>query len=457
MTASELHRKLLYYGYDDVTDYLMNSPVHRYLYREFLDLLPAHKIEVSALKIFNEIYYQLIRIPLDRHPGEDIQRRYLEECTGWLGSPNAAELVFCIVVAFMKRKEKLSFQEECFLQQLLPLIDGSLYVSLAKELKDYMDGQCISVPSEYAPMPIPVKDIPKDLIYVIVKEGDWFTNSIKHALGMGGRSSGDFVNPWKQITYDFSYKMMEWYIKLYTTIEDQQELLNRIEKACADNEYKAHRNDFTKLRDCITAGEFIPIRQTIDSDDYLYNIEDYRERKPWTPRFESNDEAERVFNEEYAAAAEKFEESSQEKEELSALEKRIEEMQKLHNDELLELRSKYQSEIEELKRQLEEKSASTAMDENNESEEEFMLPVSEMVAIVKERFTEIGANEFYGMLSKLAVQHGHMSEEDWQMMDGIVPAVIQRGKLQQTIEIPYAGQVNIGPQKVINQAKEDEK
>ena len=44
-----------------------------------------------------------------------------------------------------------------------------------------------------------------------------------------------------------------------------------------------------------------------------------------------------------------------------------------------------------------------------------------------------------------------------QSVDGIVPGVIEREKPHQTIEIPQAGQVNINPQQVINQTKEEDK
>ena len=40
MTPSGLHRQLLFYGYDEVTDFLKNSPLNRHIYKKYLDLLP---------------------------------------------------------------------------------------------------------------------------------------------------------------------------------------------------------------------------------------------------------------------------------------------------------------------------------------------------------------------------------------------------------------------------------
>jgi hypothetical protein len=94
MNASELSRQLLFYGYDEVTDYLKNSPVNRFLYKRFLEILPTAEIEIPVVTIFNEVYYQCVRIQYDNKPGVDVQKRYLEECSAWLGSVGASELVF---------------------------------------------------------------------------------------------------------------------------------------------------------------------------------------------------------------------------------------------------------------------------------------------------------------------------------------------------------------------------
>lgn len=49
MNASELSRQLLFYGYDEVTDYLKNSPLNRYIYKKFLTLLPEYGITVPSM------------------------------------------------------------------------------------------------------------------------------------------------------------------------------------------------------------------------------------------------------------------------------------------------------------------------------------------------------------------------------------------------------------------------
>ena len=85
---------------------------------------------------------------------------------------------------------------------------------------------------------------------------------------------------------------------------------------------------------------------------------------------------------------------------------------------------------------------------------ELALTVSEMAAHVKERFSKAGAEEFITMYYRLAMKHGNLDEETCKIIDGIVPAVIERDKSHQTIEIPQAGQVNISPQQVHNHMKD---
>ena len=84
MNASELNRKLLYRGYDDMADYLRNSPMNRTIYNLILEYGPE-KIESPMLSIFNEIYYQCVRINYDGQPGVELASRYLDEEAEWLG------------------------------------------------------------------------------------------------------------------------------------------------------------------------------------------------------------------------------------------------------------------------------------------------------------------------------------------------------------------------------------
>lgn len=62
MTASELNRKLLYCGYDDMADYLRNSPFNRCIYNIVVEFGLYSGIDTPMVEIFNEAYYQCVHV-----------------------------------------------------------------------------------------------------------------------------------------------------------------------------------------------------------------------------------------------------------------------------------------------------------------------------------------------------------------------------------------------------------
>ena len=375
-SASELRRIMLFNGYIDVTDYLKNSPINRWIYKDLLTLLPAEGIEVPVVKIFREIYYQLVSIPLDKHPGADIGKRYLDESSVWLSSASAAQLVFCTVEAMLKRKEELTFAEEIFLEQLQPLIAGSKFKSVGKGLMDYMESVGIFTPGVIEPMPINVFYIP-DKYRIPRREEYSFLDSIKLALGFNVRKTEEQANPWMVITDNFSLEQTEWFIKLYKSAMEQDSLLDYMEQSCNELDHKRHNYTFVKIRTNIKYAKY---------DPYAYRPAGY----------------------------------------------------------FTALKTVESKPVDSVRAGKPDDSFAPG------NLDDLMLSVSEMIEIVKERFSKSGADEFYGMISNLAVKHGCMNEDMWQMIDGIVPAVIERDKPRQTVRIPQAGQVNINPLRVIN-------
>ena len=390
-SASELRRIMLFNGYSDVTDYLKNSPINRWIYKDLLTLLPAEGIELPVVKIFREIYYQLVSIPLDKHPGVDIGKRYLDESSAWLSSASAANLVFCLVEALLKRKEELSFTEEVFLEQLHPLITGSKFKTVGKGLIDYMESVGIFTPGVIEPMPINVFDIPYE--YCTPRQVEHsFLESIKMALGFKVRKSDETGNPWMVITDNFSFDRIEWFIKLYKTALEQESLLDLMQESCTESDLIHYAITIQDLRRLIQHGMYDPV----------------------------------AFRAAVGDTAEVAGDTLSAREDDDTLSGGV-------ADDSVTLG-------------MLDDSATLGMLDDLE------LSVSEMIEIVKERFSKSGADEFYGMISNLAVKHGWMNESLWKKIDGIVPAVIERDKPRQTVRIPHAAQVNINPQRVINQA-----
>ena len=64
MTASELQRNLIFSGYSDVTDYLKNSPVNRFLYKRLLEILPLAEIETPVVTILMKCIINVLEFNL---------------------------------------------------------------------------------------------------------------------------------------------------------------------------------------------------------------------------------------------------------------------------------------------------------------------------------------------------------------------------------------------------------
>ncbi len=419
-SASELRRIMLFNGYIDVTDYLKYSPINRWIYKDLLTLLPAEGIEVPVVKIFREIYYQLVSIPLDKHPGVDIGKRYLDESSVWLSSASAAQLVFCMVEAMLKRKEELTFAEEIFLEQLQPLIAGSKFKSTGKGLIDYMESVGIFTPGEIEPMPINVFDIPYEYCTPRRVEHS-FLESIKMALGFKVRKSDETGNPWMVITDNFSFDRIEWFVKLYKTAMEQESLLDLMQESCTESDLIHYAITIQDLRRLVQHGMYDPVAFRAAVGDTADEVADSLLDDSVTAEVDDSVTAE-VADSVTAEMADSV-----------TAEVAGDSLSGGEADDTL--------------------SGGVADDSATLGKlDDLKLSVSEMIEIVKERFSKSGADEFYGMISNLAVKHGWMNESLWKMIDGIVPAVIERDKPRQTVRIPQAGQVNINPLRVINQA-----
>lgn len=428
MTPSELHRKLIYCGYVDLNNYLVNSPTNRYIYNLMIDILPKHQIEVPIVTLFNEVYYQCTRVQFDGNPGDNVKNRYLEEEVSWLGSPKAALLVFCLMWALVKRKKQSLFNDDCFLKQITPLIENSEFMPYATELFNYMESECLVSPYQFDPMPCPVTEIPMriDREY---HASNKLWGKVKAFLGASDQNSDTGYNPWRLVTDNFSENTIRWYVSLYTDNEDQLQLLERIEKACNKQEHLKHGQFFVGLRMQIGHGNYDSANmrhyQTYGYSMYISDIMDRDEL---------------VVKEEAA---------------------KREEMKKSHELELERVKAKYEAEIAELKQQFamltgnEMEAEGGDSDGKTESEEQ-TLKIPEMVEHVKQRFSKAAAEEFSIMYYQLARKKDNkLDEETSKLIDGIVPAILQRDAHHQTINIPTAQQVNINPKEVVNHTKEE--
>lgn len=135
------------------------------------------------------------------------------------------------------------------------------------------------------------------------------------------------------------------------------------------------------------------------------------------------------------------------KRECDALRNQLHEQKKLHELEITRLEAQYKAELNRLR--MERNRLAHEPQEQRpvaSDSSEMKLGVSEVAAHVKERFSKTGAEEVSTMLYHFAMEHECLTRETFRLIDGIVPAVIQRDKPHQSVDITTAGQVNINPE-----------
>lgn len=436
MTSSELHRKLLFCGHTELTDFLQNNPTNRYIYK----MIIACDLKVPALAILNEVYYQCIRVQCDGNPGEDVSRRYIDEGCEWLGDEDATMLVFCLVLALIEKKVYVSENEKCWMQHVEPRLEGHRHMAAYKDLVAYMTANDFNSPYEFKPKPCPIDEIPMriDLEYNL-SLSKW--DKVKARLNMPVESSAVDFNPWRKVTDNFSPNTILWYIKLYKTREDQLRLLERITKACTPDEYMVYERYFTEME------RYIRMGNTVNrSIGYQHFFRDYIVANP-DEEFKYDDPSRR-WNP-YYWELEKL------TKELAEVKQRCEEQSKAKA--LME--AKYQSEIERLKEQLTVQSQQDATSANAEhtigqAHTAGLITLEEMVAYVKEKYSKTDADTFVLMLYRMAQAKKITDESFFNLLDSIDAAIKVRDAHHQTINIDTATQVNLGPHAVNNYTKE---
>ena len=412
MNASELHRKLFYCGYTDISAYLNDNPVNRYLYKQLIEVRQREAISVPILKIFNEVYYQCVKVQTDSHPGEEVQRRYLKDAEDWLGSKKTALMVVSIVWALLQRKYKMSFNDECFIDQISQSVKQGAYIVLANDLLSFMHSGDIYSPQVFTTMPIKASDLP-----------------IGHSV--------ESDETWRTVTENFSVSVIEKLLTLYSNRSDQADLLNCIVGGMSYDE-KQERSEFIhRLRDGINAGDYLPL------GNYFDNIDDPDHDYDFMFAAGMKQTMDEVYNDR----------TEQYKQERDTYKYRFEEERKAHAADVARIDANYKAEIARLKALLDQQPQQETPAKKIEGKTEPSFTIAEMVALVKERFSKSGADEVSSMFYSLAAEHQYLDGDVLKLINGIVPAVLQRDRQNQYFEMPNVQQFNNNPANVINNPK----
>lgn len=146
------------------------------------------------------------------------------------------------------------------------------------------------------------------------------------------------------------------------------------------------------------------------------------------------------------------------KRECDALRNQLREQKKSHELEMTRLEAQYKAEIDQLRMER-NKLAHESMAQQaspKPDEDEMKLGVTEVATHVKERFSKTGAEEVSTMLYHFAMEHDCLTKEIFNLIDGIVPAVILRDTPHQTFNMSNVQQFNNKPHQVINRVKEED-
>jgi hypothetical protein len=263
-TASELNRLLLFCGHSEMADFLTDSPLNRYLYKHFLNILPQHQIETPMVSLFNEIYYQAVRVDYDATPGVNIGDRYLRDTEVQLQSQPAAQLVYSVVWVLLHQKPTLSFNEECFLAQLKPIVLSSDFYDFADRLRVEMYSRQLLVPSTFPTITCPIDGLPNfilreepdpdipNLVKVILHSDDYQTEF---------RNWKAYSDAWIAVTGRFSHEAIERLVQLYKTPADQIRLVEMIQNACPREDLNNHIRYLSELIGRIRTGRIVAKKQ----------------------------------------------------------------------------------------------------------------------------------------------------------------------------------------------------
>ena len=441
MNAPALNRKLLFCGHNEVTDFLRNSPLNRFLYKKLLGILSASGIDVPPVTLFNEIYYQCVRVNYDGTPGVDIGRRYWSEEEAWIESSDGAQLVFCAVWALLSVKRGKNFLEKCFLGALAPYLRNSAFGPFADELARELRLSKISVPSRFPVMTCPVSEVVAG--FTLTKEQE---KSFWGYMDPGRLALMDgWCSVWTKVTCDFSHSVIEKYVRLYSDQEDQLKLISCMEVPLYPKAHAEYLNYLKDLSQRIATGCFDPEEHTL-----------------WQPTASSDMDAEENDELRFDLGLDCTEENKnldlamRYREERDALRSQLEEMRKSHAMELAKLEAEYKAEIELLQAENEKfirwpsRKRVGRLPQSGQGPDVLVFSINDVAAHVKERFSRSGGEEVCTMLYRFAVEYGNLSEETFKLIDSIMPAIIYRDLPHQTFKFPHVTQFNNNQGKVVN-------
>jgi hypothetical protein len=443
LNLPEIHRKLLFQGYSDIADFLKDSPLNRYLYKRILGILTSTGTMVPVVTLFNEIYFQCVRVNYDPTPGSNIEQRYWLEEENYLHSPEGTQLIFCVVWSLLNVKRNLTFHEECFLRGIVSFIRNSTFRFLAEELPRDLLSNKLDVPERFPAMTCPIEEV--DMLWDrSMFDPDIPINSRKY-LNIVDTLRYRYYEAWKEITGGYSPTTIEKYVRLYSRQEDQLTLVSDIKTGRRDSEDKKITAFFEELEQQIKTGSFdmskpLSIPSAIISDTDTEGDEPSRIHVLLD---DADGDSDLDLIRHY-------------KQERNALRSEKWELVKSHSMELARMEAAYKAEMAKLQKEnnrfirWRSKKRTSELKPSEWSSEIPMFNLNEMVEYITERFSMSSAEEVCAMFYHLVVKHGMSAKDTLHLIDSIVPAIMKRHTPRQIFEMPNVSQFNNNPGTVVN-------
>ena len=441
MNASDLNRNLLFHGQNDLNDFLRDSPLNRYLYEKMLDILPACGINVPVVMLFNEIYYQCVRVNYDGTPGVDIGRRYWSEEEAWIQSSEGAQVVFCAVWALLSVRESPTPHEKFFLYALAPYLRNCALGPFAEELARELRLNHISLPDPFPAMTCPVSEVFSK--FTLTKEQE------KHFWGYEDPTrliiEESWRRAWTEVTCFYSPSVIEKYVRLYSDRDDQLKLITCMEAplyAKQDSDWLCFLKDLSQR---IVTGSFDPEDRPLLPPTASSEME-----------AEGSDEFRFDLGLDGTEGERNLDLAKQYREKCDALESQLKEMRNSHAMELARLEAEYKAEIKALREDNRKlirwswKKRPSQLTRSSQGSDVLVFNLNDVAAHVKERFSKPAAEEICAMLYRFAAEYGTLTKETIELIDSILPAIIYRDLPHQTFKFHNVSQFNNHPGTVVN-------
>lgn len=160
-------REKIYCDRKELDDFLLLSPaaaLNQSIYDALIPLREPkpdsnrfHRLNVPALQLFNEAYYQCTKLQSDKHPEEDIYTNYYVDARENLGSTEAAEVVFSIVFVLLSCMAIRTVKTGYFAQLISERLNKSPYFGLFTPIVKQYQSKGHSFPLSFSPMPLDVR------------------------------------------------------------------------------------------------------------------------------------------------------------------------------------------------------------------------------------------------------------------------------------------------------------